>query len=474
MSAVLTLARWSVPHTSPERRRWLLTALAVAVWAGLVLVALQLSRAGLSRTVLVSVDDGGVVMMEVPAGDGLGGYSNLVQDPNIRIGFVLSLALTSVAPLALGWQAVRVGSTQRSRRLAQLRVAGASPGQLRLLAWWESAGAALAGTAVAAVVVAVLSALTPRFGWAWRVLTPSDRWSAPGALAVAVVASVAAGAAGAWTLRAASIDVDRPGEPSPRRLPRSRAWASLALLGVLVAGLAAWFGTSSDDTVLAFGLIAALTALAFTAAPYASLGVAALVERRGDAVGLLAAERLRADPRTPARAAAVMLVAGAVLAGCVVYLVVAIHEARESSGREGLPLSRSDDMFYVAGGVFAMAGAAVAALVAGVSTLVGASEQLVTGRRAFAALSAFGVTATQLRRVLRLQTTSVATVAGQVGCLVVTVPCLIAAPAWWMLGLVAGGHLLVLGLTWLGGTAVVALLRPQVLAALDASALRTT
>src|SRR5690242_17553023 len=58
--------------------------------------------------------------------------SNLVNDPGVRGGYVVGLALCCLGPLALLRQVLRLGAAARGRHLAALRVAGATAADARV------------------------------------------------------------------------------------------------------------------------------------------------------------------------------------------------------------------------------------------------------------------------------------------------------------------------------------------------------
>jgi hypothetical protein len=58
---------------------------------------------------------------------------SLVAESGLRGGTTLATVLLAVPPLLLLYQAVRLGTAARERRLAGLRLAGATPGQVRRL-----------------------------------------------------------------------------------------------------------------------------------------------------------------------------------------------------------------------------------------------------------------------------------------------------------------------------------------------------
>src|SRR5918994_2030529 len=81
-------------------------AAAVAITGALVLYVLHLLRA----TIEVSVN-----------------LSNYIQERELRIGVITAALLLTVPVLALALQALRMGSAERDRRAAALRLAGLTP-----------------------------------------------------------------------------------------------------------------------------------------------------------------------------------------------------------------------------------------------------------------------------------------------------------------------------------------------------------
>jgi hypothetical protein len=78
--------------------------------------------------------------------------SGLLDQPGERAGVVLTLLLLLVPVLGFLGQCARIGAVHRDRRLAGLRLAGASPAQVRRIAALEAGLACLIGSAVATLV----------------------------------------------------------------------------------------------------------------------------------------------------------------------------------------------------------------------------------------------------------------------------------------------------------------------------------
>jgi hypothetical protein len=218
LRADLRLA-WLLTRGSDRREWWRvgLTALGAALATGFALAAVTLSALQ--------------GRYNLPVGSGL------LNSPGERSGVIVTLLLLLIAVLGFLGQCARIGAVHRDRRLAALRLAGASARQVRRIAALETGLACLLGSALAtAVSVVVLLSL----------------WNAPTALAWIGMALVGLGVpvlgatVGALALRRV---VASPLGWVRRVRPRSGRgyWALLAggaLLVTLVA-LAALTSTSS-------------------------------------------------------------------------------------------------------------------------------------------------------------------------------------------------------------------------------------
>src|SRR5690606_34331846 len=90
----------------------------------------------------------GVPGVEVaPAGYAYQYTHDLLVEPGLRPGVAFGLLLLCIPVLALAGQSARLGAPGRDRRLAQIRLAGATPRQAVAVAVAETGLAALAGTA---------------------------------------------------------------------------------------------------------------------------------------------------------------------------------------------------------------------------------------------------------------------------------------------------------------------------------------
>ncbi|MFJ9421368.1 FtsX-like permease family protein [Streptomyces sp. NPDC101249] len=377
MTTDLRLA-WELTRGA-ERREWgriALTALGAALATGLALAAVALSALrGRHR---------------IPVGGGL------LDGAGERSGVIVALLLLLVPVLGFLGQCARVGAVRRDRRLAGLRLAGATPWQVRRIAALETGLACLLGS-VAGTAVAV--GLLP--------------WAASGAVAWAGGALVLLGMpvlgalAGALALRrvvVSPLGLVRRVRPSGGRGPGLLFAGGVLLVVVvtLVAVATASRGTpgSGQAPLIVFGLVLAVGAgSVWLTGAVARLTGRWLAARTGSVATLIAAERLRDDPWSAARGhAAVLLVtvAGTGLLGVRRAFVALLDDPSTH-----LVADRS---FYLGGLDLtgAAIGVALALVLSGLA--VGAAESVAARRHGLAAQSAAGVPRAVLGRALLLET----------------------------------------------------------------------
>ncbi|MFF9200664.1 FtsX-like permease family protein [Streptomyces sp. NPDC014986] len=372
---------WRLTRGS-DRREWWRTALTTAGAAlatGFALAAVNVASLG------------GGYHVSVGAG--------LLDRPGTRAGIVVGLLLLLVPVLGFLGQCARVGAVHRDRRLAGLRLAGATPWQVRRIAALETGLACLLGSVVAGVLaVPVLLGVWDRpnpLGWAGLVLVT---------LAVPALGA----AAGVLALRRV---VASPLGHVRRTGPRSGRGPGLlflagALLVVVTTGLVTLVTTSSGPyrpgpppALLVLGVVMVTGAGAVgLAGSTARLTGRLLAARARSAATLIAAERLRDDPWAPARThAAVLLVSvvGSAFTGVrQVLLEILDSNKYVSEGRS-----------YYTTGLDLTAAAVVVALAITLSGLaVGTAESLGSRRRGLATLAAAGVPRAVLGRALLLET----------------------------------------------------------------------
>lgn len=379
IAADLRLA-WQLTRGSDRREWWrvALTAVGAALASGFSLAAVTLASVRGFRH--VSVGNG------------------LLDSPGERSGVVVCLLLLLVPVLGFLGQCARIGAVHRDRRLAGLRLAGATPAQVRRIAALETGLACLLGSLLAtAVAVPVLLGL----------------WADPAAATWAALALVALGvpvlgaAASALALRrvvASPLGWVRRVRPSGGRGPGLLFAGAVAV--VLLLALWAVANTSSTDRgqlpLTVSGLVLVVGAgTVWLAGGTAGLTGRLLAARARSAATLISAERLRDDPWAAARThAAVLLVTivGTGFVGVREVFLADLH-AMDREGHLGMSMS-----FYTTG-IDLTAAAILVALAITLSGLaVGTAESLANRRRGLAAQVAAGVPRAVLGRALLLET----------------------------------------------------------------------
>jgi len=342
---------------------------------------------------------------------------SLVAQPGLRYGTALATALLVLPLLLLLNQVVRLGTATRERRLAALRLAGATPAQVRRIGAIEVGLPCTVGAAAGPLVFAVLRTLLggqqviPGQGQHTVDLTvtpPSDVvtyssysglqliptsvapawWQTVAVVVLVAAAGVVTGALASRHLIASPLGVSpRARRPAPR--PRGLLLVGTGL-GAMAVALAGAFGLGRlEQAVLMAGILLVVLGV-ISLGPWVAFRSGQRAGRRtSDPATLIAAGHLVSDPRPAGRAAVAVGVIG------IGSGVAAVMEA-------GLFFySSSIDPFFVTS--FALAGAAlVLVLLVTASTLtVHAAESLVDRRRVLAALVAAGTPVSVLRDALR-------------------------------------------------------------------------
>ncbi|MFF4348621.1 FtsX-like permease family protein [Streptomyces sp. NPDC001530] len=362
-----------------DRREWWRVTL-TAVGAGLA------TGFGLAAAAVASMDG----QYHVSLANGL------LDQPGERSGIVLTLLLLLVPVLGFLGQCARIGAVHRDRRLAGLRLAGASPAQVRRIAALEAGLACLAGSAVA-TVFSVLFLLGQ-----WQ-HPPAVVWAGFAVIAVAV--PVLGALVSTLALRrvvASPLGWVRRVRPSGGRGPGAAFLA--AALVLLVTGLAmapGSFGGFGTAPLLVFTVVilTGMAAVWVTGATARFTG-RVLADRTENPATLIAAERLREDPWAAARTHAAVLLVTVVGTGFMGVRQVLLDDL---NGRERHTLA--EDMSFYTTGVNLTGAAILIALLITLSGLaVGTAESLATRRRGLAAQAAAGVPQAVLGRALLLET----------------------------------------------------------------------
>ena len=340
---------------------------------------------------------------------------SLVAEPGLRWGTAFATTLLVLPLLLMLNQVVRLGTASRERRLAALRLAGATPGEVRRIGAIEVGLPVTVGAMSGPLVFVLLRALfggqrvVPGEGMHVVDLTvtpPSDVvsysrldsglsliptsvtpawWQMVAVVAVVAAAGVVTGSLASRHLVASPLGVRRR-----VRRPAPRPWGLLLVgtgLGAVAVAASGVFGRGqavvmTGMLLVVLGIIALGPWVAFRAGQRAA-------RRTSDPATLIAAGHLVNDPRPAGRAAA------AVGAISIVSGVAAVMEV-------GVFFYSSfiDPFFLIS---FALVGGAlILVLLVIASTLsVHAAESLVDRRRVFAALVAAGTPVLVLRDALR-------------------------------------------------------------------------
>ncbi len=378
--------------------RMVLVVLAAGFSSALLLTAVglvsldrsDLAISGSSGTATYA--DGTVETFDEPGSAGPITNDYLVQ-PGLRNGVAIGFVLCVVPLLVFLGTASRVAVRRRDERLAGLRLAGATDGQVRALAALDAAvggaaGAAL-GTAlflgtrgvvlasadgqVRAIAVALLPPLLPAIG-------------------VLLLLLVGVSGAAAIALRAVLITPLGVVRRAPRRRPRP--WSLLALVIGLV-GFAATVARPPGQR-LATVLVSALLVLMLLGLVSAGTWLTSLTGRaagriaRGPAL-LLAGRRLEDEPRAQARAMSAVVL---VTLSATIALVI-LRDFQTNNG--------ADSSFYGQGFALAAVGMVFSLVVAAAGLLLTTLEGLLERRRTLASLTATGVPTGTLARAVLLQ-----------------------------------------------------------------------
>ncbi|MFF8933950.1 FtsX-like permease family protein [Streptomyces paradoxus] len=324
--------------------------------------------------------------------------AGLLNEPGTRSGVIVGLLLLLVPVLGFLGQCARIGAVHRDRRLAGLRLAGATPWQVRRIAALETGLACLLGSA-AATAISVLLLLR--------------QWDRPTALAwagitlVAVAVPVLGAVAGGLALRRVVASplgwVRRVGQR------HGRGPGLLFLAGVLLVAVMALLAVTTTSTPAAnrpnggppltmMGVVLAVGAGAVWLSGAAAKATGRILAVRArSAATLIAAERLRDDPWSAARTHAAVLLVTVVGTGFMGVRQVMGEVVR--THRFSAPPS-----YYLTGLDLTGAAIGIAFAITLSGLAVGTAESLATRRRGLAAQAAAGVPQRVLDRSLLLET----------------------------------------------------------------------
>jgi hypothetical protein len=258
----------------------------------------------------------------VNQGDGLGAKGlDLVLS-------VVALALLLPVLIFIG-TATRLSAARREQRFAAMRLVGATPRKISLIAAVESTVATAAGVAIGFGLFVVMRVPLAAIRFTGQAFFPAElSLSLPDILAVAVAVPAAAAVVARLALRRVNISplgVTRRVTPPP-----PRPWRVLPLLaGLADLGFFAVHGepASNSGQILAFTTGFALIMVGLViAGPWLTMAGARVLARRASRPGtLIAARRLADDPRAAFRA-----VSGLVLALFIFTVAAALIATQDT------------------------------------------------------------------------------------------------------------------------------------------------
>jgi FtsX-like permease family protein len=216
--------------------------------------------------------------------------------------------------------ATRLSAARREQRFAAMRLIGATPRQISVLAAIEAAAAALAGTALGFVLFLAFRGPLAAVPFTGDRFFPHDlSLSLPNILAVALGVPAGAALAAAVSLRRVRVS---PLGVSRRATPRAPRWYRLLPLPLGLAELAFFLigpmPETSDGQMAVFlpGLLLVMTGLLLAGPVLTMAGARFLARRSTRPATLIAARRLADTLRGWQQLADVTIVASLAIAGC--------------------------------------------------------------------------------------------------------------------------------------------------------------
>jgi hypothetical protein len=347
-------------------------------------------------------------------------YTTLVLDePGLRPGVIVALLMLAIPVLVLAGQCVRFGSPARDRRLAALRLSGATPGQAVLVSVAETAAGALLGALIGLVVVLLGRMVLGRPNAEGKLSLPTDVLpSVPMTAAIVVGVPVLAGLLGTFLMR--GVIVTPLGVVRRTRTRPPRLWPGVLLIvggfapfvSPALGRLLRWLGPLPDavsmTVVFGFVLMSVLGVVIGTG--WISYTVGRILHRYGRRPAmLLAGRQLIASPWAGSRTFA------ALLSGVIVAAAALVVQQAFTTQYEAVTTSRDlvrgviwypdiGDDFAVKTLELVNVAVVVAVLLAVAGVMVALAEGIVTRRRAYASLVAVGVTRRILGEAIAWQT----------------------------------------------------------------------
>jgi len=382
-------------------------------------LALAGSRTDTLRVVLTAASAGLATLMLLAAatvltvGPGEEYAGGLLPELDTHSALVVVLLSLTIPVLTLAAQCARLGSPARERRLAALRMAGATPRQVVAITAAESGLASLLGSAAGLTAYLVVRTITSRSGSGDVLGMPTDVALAPWLMVtLCLIVPLLIVAIAAFLLR--RVLIGPFGVVRRARLGPPHWWPMILVFGPLTAVIAVgprawiWSHIQIPDGIQAAAVAGSLFGGLACACIGVGLGAGWIAHTSGRILGafarrpstLVAARRLMDDPWSGSRTFGTLLVSvflGACVAGLRAYIQIgtAVREEilrRDPSGPRGVDVSTLAvlDLFGIA--------VIVAILIATTGLLVALVERSLAHRRTYASLVAAGIPRSVLAR----------------------------------------------------------------------------
>ncbi len=407
-----TLARLALAGTKTDRVRMVMTALGSAAAVVAWLCAATVAAMGIADF--------------APSDPHY--TTDVIAQPGLRAGVIATFILLTIPVLGLVAQTARLGAPARDRRIASMRLAGATPGQSIAIAAGESGMAAVLGTVIGLVTYLVLRKVLDHPDRQGRRAIPTDVLPPVWAMTIiCVLLPIVVVAITALLLRMATL-----APLSVTRQVRRKAGPSAAIGLLILVGLGLFAGivplvdllgrhgriVPGWVTLLLFyvGVLCAAVGVSIGAG-WIAYTVGRGLRRFGPSpASRLAGSRMVADPWQGSRAFGVLIIAVLFAGGVAgVYQSFATMEVTRHATDIAYARAMHDpslaapmDTFYTHTTLLAGIAVGVATIVAAFGLLVSLTETIVSRRRAYAALVASGVPRSVLARTQLWQTMSLA------------------------------------------------------------------
>lgn len=371
------LRRRSSDTKDPQALTTVLAVIAFAVTAAILLVVIGGFMAFWERSGL-SLEAGGVVISEDP-------------DTQYPLLAAIAILLILVPLVTLGGAAARLAVARRDARLAALRLAGATTGQVTVLALLDAVFQAAVGALIGIVGYAALLPLVSRLRFQGRLFEIAELWVGVPVLIGAVLGVVLVAAVSALaSLRRVAVT---PLGVAARQTPPGLRW--VRVLVPVAAIVAMWMVNATTFSSEGAALIFILTILILGFAALNVVGPFMLwivgkiaVARATEVSTLLAGRRIVDSPRTAWRS-----VGGIALATFIAGLTSAFALLDSSMARSAAEAQYMRDL--QTGGYLTLA---IAGVLAAVSTGVMQAGRVIDQRMEYRALVLAGTEVRTLDR----------------------------------------------------------------------------